>query len=135
MTIKFHLNWTEAGEQYEGKDLTYNELESRLFQIKKQRIEEDSKNIGWYYKTNITAFWGDDNQYTARMDITANPRQSFSFGEHIKNGLRWAYFNARNKSKEYGHMGFYRDMMQGQIDILRQLKLDRWVNKHDIKVA
>lgn len=115
----YQINWTEAGEQYEGDNLTLKELNSRLASIQSKRLNEKDQS-GWYYKTQVTMH-SEGFSYTARIDFC--PKSDYwphmVFQDHVQKVLRYC-FKQRNKKEYMGKIS--RNLCKGATQALKIMK-------------
>lgn len=119
--LKATINWTEAGQRFEGENITIQELNASIGQIICMKRREGYD--GSYYKTKITLHGEYKNEpfsYELRMDITGHDHEPVTVTDHIVTGFRYYWKNWRNKKDTMAKM--YREIAKGQIAALRLLQ-------------
>lgn len=124
MTILATINYSEAGQCYEGKDLSLRELNDRLAHIVSQRMRESDQSP-WYYKTSVTII-GPDIEYTARIDVC--PRFCADVWIHrilechLENNIRYSW-RFRHKQEYIGL--FARRGIRAAVKLLKAIRKER----------
>ncbi len=128
MTILANINYSEAGQEYEGKGLSLDELNNRLACIVSQRMNESDQSP-WYYKMSVTII-APDIEYTARIDVCPRFCADVGFHRvmecHLENTIRHSW-RRRNKLSDGAFM-----MLMARRTVLAAVKVLKAIRKEKV---